>query len=171
MADTPWSDGVPGVTQRPIAPSSTFKYEFRADQHGSYWYHSHFHGQIEDGLYGPIIIHPKRDAIRPFHLISGDPHVRQLLEEAEQTVTHLLVSDFTHLTSEEKCHMTLSAGLEISCYDSILFNGKGSVNCPNQEDLEKHMGQSRRDYLDTVPGASLTDKGYVMSIEKHLYCV
>lgn len=32
-------DGVPGVTQCPIAPGQTFTYRFQATQYGSTWYH------------------------------------------------------------------------------------------------------------------------------------
>ncbi|RKL26853.1 hypothetical protein BFJ70_g11726 [Fusarium oxysporum] len=165
MADTPWSDGVPGATQRPIRPGDSFIYEFKATQYGSYWYHSHFHGQIEDGLYGPILIRPRRDKLEPFHLISTNVKVQRRLEEAKQAIKPLLVSDFTHLTSIEKWKITQEAGIEISCYDSILFNGKGHVQCPNMNDLNKHLSQIQRDYLATVPGASITDKGEWVAID------
>lgn len=35
---TPWFDGVPSVSQCPIAPGNTLTYRFRADQFGSSWY-------------------------------------------------------------------------------------------------------------------------------------
>jgi iron transport multicopper oxidase len=35
-------DGVDGVTQCPIAPQDSFLYNFKVDQVGTYWYHSHF---------------------------------------------------------------------------------------------------------------------------------
>ncbi|KAL4930442.1 oxidoreductase tpcJ [Aspergillus undulatus] len=50
-------DGVPGVTQCPIPPGSTFTYRFRATQYGTSWYHSHYSLQLADGLYGPLVIH------------------------------------------------------------------------------------------------------------------
>ena len=160
MADTPWSDGVPGVTQRPVTSGSSFIYEFKVTQHGSHWYHSHFHGQIEDGLYGPIIIHPGKGTLKPFHLISSKVQVQRRLEQAERAVKPLLVSDFTHLTSDEKWEMTQRAGLEISCYDAVLFNGRGSVQCQDVRDLETHLSPVQREYLAQVSGASITDKGY-----------
>ncbi|CAG8949270.1 hypothetical protein HYFRA_00004895 [Hymenoscyphus fraxineus] len=49
-------DGVPGVTQCPIAPGDTLTYRFQATQYGSTWYHSHFTLQYGDGLLGPMII-------------------------------------------------------------------------------------------------------------------
>ena len=54
---TPEYDGVPSLTQCPIAPGDSFTYKFRATQYGSSWYHSHFALQAYDGLFGPMIIH------------------------------------------------------------------------------------------------------------------
>lgn len=50
-------DGVPAVSQCPIAPGSTFTYRFRATPHGTTWYHSHYSGQYVGGAWGPLIIH------------------------------------------------------------------------------------------------------------------
>jgi FtsP/CotA-like multicopper oxidase with cupredoxin domain len=36
--DTPWSDGVPGLSQAPILPGATFVYKWTADEYGQYWY-------------------------------------------------------------------------------------------------------------------------------------
>lgn len=49
-------DGVPEVTQAPIEPGALMYYEFPLVQAGSYWYHSHYHLQEQQGLAGPIII-------------------------------------------------------------------------------------------------------------------
>jgi multicopper oxidase len=48
-------DGVPGITQCPIAPGSQFVYRWRAMQYGSSWYHSHYSLQYADGLLGPLV--------------------------------------------------------------------------------------------------------------------
>jgi hypothetical protein len=48
-------DGVPGITQCPIAPGSSFTYTFKAMQYGSSWYHSHYSLQYADGLLGPLV--------------------------------------------------------------------------------------------------------------------
>lgn len=34
---TPWSDGVPGVSQRQIFPGKQFVSKFTVQQHGAYW--------------------------------------------------------------------------------------------------------------------------------------
>jgi len=49
-------DGVPGLTQEPIAPGESFVYEFEATPAGSYIYHSHVGLQIDRGLIGPLVI-------------------------------------------------------------------------------------------------------------------
>lgn len=48
-------DGVNGITQCPIAPGSTFTYEWKVMQYGSSWYHSHYSEQYGDGAVGPIV--------------------------------------------------------------------------------------------------------------------
>lgn len=43
MKGTAWADGPVGVTQCPIAPGNSFKYQFTGiEQAGTYWYHSHY---------------------------------------------------------------------------------------------------------------------------------
>src|SRR5712692_161741 len=51
-------DGVPGLTQEPVAPGGTFAYEFEARPAGTRWYHTHFdeHRQMDLGLAAPLII-------------------------------------------------------------------------------------------------------------------
>jgi len=51
-------DGVPHLTQHPIAPGSTFIYEFDLPDAGTYWYHPHIRSgeQVGRGLYGALIV-------------------------------------------------------------------------------------------------------------------
>jgi FtsP/CotA-like multicopper oxidase with cupredoxin domain len=51
-------DGVPHLTQPPIAPGETFVYEFDVPDAGTYWYHPHQRSfeQVGRGLYGPLIV-------------------------------------------------------------------------------------------------------------------
>jgi FtsP/CotA-like multicopper oxidase with cupredoxin domain len=53
-------DGVPGLSFAGIGPGETFEYRFRVNQSGTYWYHSHSRFQEQVGLYGPIVIEPRR---------------------------------------------------------------------------------------------------------------
>ncbi|HIQ47981.1 MAG TPA: copper resistance system multicopper oxidase [Sulfurovum sp.] len=56
----PEMDGVPGISYDGIAPGETFTYTFKVNQHGTYWYHSHSGFQEQTGVYGAIVIKPKR---------------------------------------------------------------------------------------------------------------
>ncbi|UWQ43977.1 multicopper oxidase family protein (plasmid) [Leisingera aquaemixtae] len=51
-------DGVPHLTQQPIAPGGRFTYEFDAMDAGTFWYHPHQRSfeQVGRGLYGALII-------------------------------------------------------------------------------------------------------------------
>lgn len=57
MNGTNHMDGTSGIVQCAIPPDGRFRYEFKADQVGTYWYHSHMQSQYPDGLRGPMIIH------------------------------------------------------------------------------------------------------------------
>jgi FtsP/CotA-like multicopper oxidase with cupredoxin domain len=56
-------DGAPGMTQNPIAPGGTFRYEFVVRDAGTYWYHPHTSSaaQVGWGLYGPIVVEDPSD--------------------------------------------------------------------------------------------------------------
>ncbi|WP_028874274.1 copper resistance system multicopper oxidase [Tepidiphilus margaritifer] len=54
-------DGVPGISFPGIPPGQTFTYQFRLEQTGTYWYHSHSGMQEQTGMYGALIVEP-RDA-------------------------------------------------------------------------------------------------------------
>ncbi|HEY5847417.1 MAG TPA: multicopper oxidase family protein [Microlunatus sp.] len=49
-------DGVPGLTQDPIAAGGSFTYEFTVPDPGTYFYHPHSGMQLDRGLYGALII-------------------------------------------------------------------------------------------------------------------
>ncbi|HEY1555639.1 MAG TPA: copper oxidase [Kofleriaceae bacterium] len=61
-------DGVGGLTQAPIAPGKTFRYEFAFDRAGTFMYHPHVDEmtQIALGMMGMIVVHPR----------GGEPHAR-----------------------------------------------------------------------------------------------
>ncbi|MEU5529712.1 multicopper oxidase family protein [Micromonospora chersina] len=54
-------DGVPGLTQMAVEPGDEFVYRFRADQVGTYWYHTHHasHIGVHKGLYGTLVVTPR----------------------------------------------------------------------------------------------------------------
>jgi FtsP/CotA-like multicopper oxidase with cupredoxin domain len=54
-------DGVAGVTQDAVLPGGRYTYRFRAEQLGTFWYHSHqvSSEQVRRGLYGAFVIIPR----------------------------------------------------------------------------------------------------------------
>lgn len=57
-------DGVAGATQNAVMPGETYTYHFRAEQVGSFWYHSHQDSQeaVSKGLFGALIVEPQEPA-------------------------------------------------------------------------------------------------------------
>jgi FtsP/CotA-like multicopper oxidase with cupredoxin domain len=49
-------DGVPGMTQDPIAAGGSFRYEFTVPDPGTYFYHPHSGVQLDRGLYGVLVV-------------------------------------------------------------------------------------------------------------------
>jgi len=49
-------DGVPSITQCPIAPGESYTYVWRAVQYGTGWYHSHVGVQAWEGVFGGVVI-------------------------------------------------------------------------------------------------------------------
>ncbi len=52
-------DGVPGLSFKGIEPGGVYVYQFKVNQHGTYWYHSHSGFQEQQGVYGPLVIDAK----------------------------------------------------------------------------------------------------------------
>jgi FtsP/CotA-like multicopper oxidase with cupredoxin domain len=55
-------DGVAGVTQDAVLPGASHTYRFRAEQRGTFWYHSHESSstQVDRGLFGALVIEPRQ---------------------------------------------------------------------------------------------------------------
>src|SRR5512140_743583 len=119
MAATPWSDGVPGVTQREIGPGKSFVYKWTAAQYGEYWYHAHHKGQLDDGQFGPLIIHPKKDRPSPFSLISQDKDTLAAINKAIAHIKPLMLSDWLNLDSDKSLEIRDASNMDVGCYDSM----------------------------------------------------
>ncbi|KAL7819640.1 multicopper oxidase domain-containing protein [Trichoderma gracile] len=112
-------DGAVGITQCPIAPNSTFTYEFQVQhQSGTYWYHAHHSAQASDGLLGPVVVHSKEERT-----------VLQKLEYASDRI--IMVQDHYHnLTSELLMdYLKPDMGNDEPVPDNGLINGRGVRDC------------------------------------------
>jgi FtsP/CotA-like multicopper oxidase with cupredoxin domain len=49
-------DGVPQLTQPPLAPGASFDYRFQPPDAGTFWYHAHAADQVDHGLHGALIV-------------------------------------------------------------------------------------------------------------------
>lgn len=72
-------DGPAEITQDPIKPGDTYRYEFTAVQSGTFFYHSHDHVDRQQalGLYGALIIDPAQ----PDPTLTADHDYVLLLQE------------------------------------------------------------------------------------------
>ena len=54
-------DGVAGVTQNAVLPGESYTYRFRAEQVGTFWYHTHqvSSEEVQRGLFGALVIEPE----------------------------------------------------------------------------------------------------------------
>ncbi|KAH7029094.1 multicopper oxidase [Microdochium trichocladiopsis] len=159
MNGTPWSDGVPGASQYQILPGCGFTYSWTANQHGSFFYHSHSTSQINDGLYGPIVIHPASDTPTPYGLIPGVSV--ETIQQAEAARIPIVLSDWAHITSYDDWSISTKSKMENLCIDSVLINGKGNVYCVPAAEQPGLMTSGQAAILQAVQGAMLTDKSCV----------
>lgn len=97
-------DGVSGLSQPPIQPHETFKYEFTLRQHGTFMYHSHHDEMVQMGMgmMGMFVIHPKNPVgprvDRDFSIMLSEWFVRP--GSAKPDVSAM--SDFNVLTMNSK---------------------------------------------------------------------
>lgn len=101
-------DGVPGVTECPLAPGDSKTYTFQATQFGTTWYHSHFSAQYGDGAFGAIVINGPASANYDIDL---GPY---------------MVNDYYYETAWKvgiQAHNNLQSGQAPPNADTILING------------------------------------------------
>ncbi|THC97792.1 hypothetical protein EYZ11_002708 [Aspergillus tanneri] len=154
--NTPWSDGTPGLSQKNIAPGGRFLYKWHAAQYGSYIYHAHSRGQMDDGLYGAIYIQPNDNVEKPFGQITDNKGEINAMHEAEKKSAPVVLSDWRQLTSEEIWHAEEEMGRDAMCANALLVNGKGSVSCLSRQALDTATTPEQRKVLGNT---SFTDIG------------
>ena len=126
-------DGVAGVTQDAVFPGETFVYRFRAEQPGTFWYHTHQHGRegIARGLYGALVVQPATgpaagvDLVLPFHtigktaILGGSDQVQREVVAAGTPVRLRLVN-----TEQQPRRFALNgAAFRVVALDGVDLNG------------------------------------------------
>ena len=106
---TPYMDGVPFITQCPIAHGSTFRYTFKASESGTNLYHSHEGLQKSNGLYGGFIVREPNDIHKNEYDYDLPEHV-------------IIVSDWMHNMAEFNVP---GIACSIDIFRTLLINGKG----------------------------------------------
>ncbi|TDC47607.1 multicopper oxidase family protein [Jiangella ureilytica] len=103
-------DGAPGATQEVVPAGGEFRYRFRADQAGTFWYHTHqvSHLGVRRGLFGTLVVTPREaeaeaaavDLVLPVHTFDGvvaigadDGVLRQAAEPGAAVRLRLLNTD------------------------------------------------------------------------------
>jgi FtsP/CotA-like multicopper oxidase with cupredoxin domain len=84
-------DGVPHLTQEPIAPGGRYVYEFDVPDAGTYWYHPHHRSleQVGRGLYGALIVEERAP-------IAVDRDVVWVLDDWRLAADAQIVDDFAN---------------------------------------------------------------------------
>ncbi|KUL82397.1 hypothetical protein ZTR_10323 [Talaromyces verruculosus] len=135
---TQYADGVPGLTQCPIAPGSNFTYRFRADHVGSSWYHSHYSAQLTSGLVGPMVFYGPKSA--PYDIDLGP----------------VLLSDMYHPYYERLVERVNGNGSEVhfAFSNNSVINGKMVFDCSSVTDGTPCVSNSGVSKFQFQPGKS-----------------
>lgn len=118
-------DGVPDVSNAPIAPRRVYVYEFPLRQSGTYWYHSHWGFQEQIGLAGPLVIEEAAGAPAVAH----DPVVMltDWLHRDPHQVFDALRAGPARATSAAAMASMARPDLADVAYDAFLLNGRGAA--------------------------------------------
>jgi CopA family copper-resistance protein len=162
-------DGVPYLTQMPIAPNTTHVYRFPIIQHGTHWYHSHSGLQEQIGMYGSMILLKKNDAINFRKGIDDLPtipiilsewtdykpeNVHRMLHNASDwfaikkntTQSYLEAIQAKQFKTKLKNEWKRMLAMDVSdvYYNNVLMNGKSIQTIENIEGKELKAGDKVR---------------------------
>ena len=153
---TPYMDGVPHISQCPIGPGHTFRYNFNAENQGTHFWHSHIGMQRGDGVYGALIVKMDNDPQESFYDFDMSEHL-------------VLTNDWTHMpaTAVFTSHYH---GRGDNKPGSILVNGRGKyygkmTPSEQKQDLKLTMKVVETEVLNNIAKSEeSTDKTITTSI-------
>jgi FtsP/CotA-like multicopper oxidase with cupredoxin domain len=131
-------DGVPGVSNDPLAAGQVFVYEFPIRQTGTYWYHSHWNMQEQIGLAGPFVIE--------------DTNVPRNIDHDAV----VMISDWLHRTPEQVWN-TLRRGTPPTPAKNEMSMKGGTPGAVMPMQQQKEMGGGKGMKMS---GADLSDIAY-----------
>jgi iron transport multicopper oxidase len=112
QARTSGQDGPAFVNQCPIAPNTTFHYQFSIPgQAGNYWYHSHLSTQYCDGLRGAFVVYDPNDPLKSLY-------------DVDDATTVITLAEWYHVFAPEGQDNFYRTG-SVPIPDSGLINGRG----------------------------------------------
>ncbi len=160
-------DGVPGMTQDPVAPGESFVYTVHFPDAGLYWYHPHHReeAQQELGLYGNMLILPEDESFLP----PVDRHDVIVLDDfqtgpsgavpfGESEPNFALMGRFGNhmlINGEERPVLTVHAGEDIRWFVSNVSNARTWNVSIDGHDL-RVVASDLGPYLLPVPEESIT---------------
>jgi FtsP/CotA-like multicopper oxidase with cupredoxin domain len=156
------NDGVPAITQCPIAPGKSMTYTWIAEQYGSSWYHSHFAIQTWMGVNGPIII-------------DGPTRSEPVFQGCVEDRGSVMVTDWSHVPVDVLYPISEVVGPKGGpvTLDVGLINGKNVFTSGST------TTGSRSEFTGIVPGKkyrfrivnSAIQSTYQFSIDNHTFTV
>ena len=128
------SDGVPGITQDPVQPGETFRYEVHFKDPGVYWYHPHHREDVlkDLGLYGNMLVESRHPdyygpadreeflMVDDFLMAGDDP-----MPFGEERSTHAFMGRFGDLmlvNGEPEYELDVTAGEVVRLYLTNVSN-------------------------------------------------
>jgi FtsP/CotA-like multicopper oxidase with cupredoxin domain len=121
-------DGVPGVTQPPLAPGESAEYDFAVALPGTNWMHSHHALQEQQLMTAPLIVRNAADAAR------DEQEVVVLLHDFTFRAPEEILGSLSQGMSHDHGAMTAGAGHDMSSMD------KSGMEMPNTNMSQMNMG-------------------------------
>ncbi|ORX85500.1 hypothetical protein K493DRAFT_291545 [Basidiobolus meristosporus CBS 931.73] len=152
---TPFSDGVPYLTQFPIAPGSSYRYVINiGKQAGTYFYHAHTEASASTA-YGALIVHEKDESEIPY-------------DYDEEKV--LMLGDVFHRSDEDIVNglLGIPSFKPIGDPNSLTINGKTFAKWNCTEPGARCDDTCEREVVTVDPGKSYRFRIINSSLNRHL---